>query len=139
VLTITPEQMQAFAPVMRSGFEKRMVAHLRATFPRLTAGRPDDNILRFVRFGLERSAAYNVIIERDVERYLEYMVLYGPQFDTDPRYAWAAEVLSVPEARGTAKMDRIDQYDQFVLGRPPAAPQPRPSRAPRPLKDHPGL
>ena len=128
MLTVTPKQMQAFAAMMRSGFEKRMVAHLRSTFPKLTSARPDEDILRFVRFGVERSAAYGIAIERDVERYLEYMVLYGPRFDTDPRYAWASKVLNTAETSGTAKMDRIDDYDQFVLGRPDPAPRPQPQQ-----------
>jgi hypothetical protein len=121
VLTVTSEQMQAFSEAMRRGFETRMVAHLRATFAKLTAGRPDHNILAFVRFGVERSAAYGITIERDVERYLEYMVLYGPRFDADPRFAWAADVLNASDASGTTKMDRIDEYDQFALERPAPA------------------
>jgi hypothetical protein len=109
--------MHVLGAGMRSGFEKRTLSHLRSTFPDLTAGRVDEEILRFVRLGVDRSASYGIVIERDVERFIEYMVLYGPRFDADPRYAWAAKLLSAQALSGTAKMDRIDNYDQFVLGR----------------------
>jgi hypothetical protein len=109
--------MHALGGSMRTRFERRMVTHLRASFPKLTQGRGDEDILRFVRFGVYRAAAYDIVVERDVEHYLEYMVLYGPRFDEDPRYAWAATVLNTPGMPGDAKIERIDAYDQFVLGR----------------------
>lgn len=131
MLTVRRKQIAVLAAVMKDRFERRMLAHLRATFSDLTAGRLDDNILAFVRFGMKRSAVHDVAIERDVERYLEYMVLYGPRFDTDARYAWAAKILE-GDASGTAKMDRIDEYDQFMLGRPECAPLRRQSHPARP-------
>ena len=43
------------------------------------------------------------------------MVIYGPRFDTDPRYAWATKLLKTADMSGTTKMDRIDEYDQFMI------------------------
>jgi len=125
VLTVRTKQMRALAALMKGGFEKRMVSHLRSSFPKLTAAHADEQLFRFVRFGVERAAAYGIAIERDVARYVEYMVQYGPRFDTDPRFAWAQKLLSAPGASGSAKMDRIEHYDQLSL----RSASPAPSRA----------
>ncbi len=114
---IRAEQMDILASGMQRGFETHMVAHLRTTFPELTVGHSDQEIASFIRYGVERSAAYDITIEGDVERYIEYMMIYGHRFDVDPRYIWAAELLNTAHISGTLKMNRIDDYDQFVFGR----------------------
>jgi hypothetical protein len=114
MLRLRGRQIAALSAVMKSRFESGMVARLRAKFPAITERRSDEEILKFVRLGVQRAAVYGVTIERDVERYVEYMIMYGPHFDVDPRYAGLARVLNAPELTGTSKMDSIDDYDQFV-------------------------
>ena len=115
MLNIRPDQMEVLSAVMRSGFEQRMLTHLRHRFPAPTNGRSDEQILVFIRYGIDRSAAYGITLDQDVARYLEYMMMYGARFDADPRYAWAARILQDADLSGTTKMDRVDEYDQFVL------------------------
>jgi hypothetical protein len=114
MLRIRPKQIAALGGVMRTRFEERMVAHLRTLFPQLTQRRAHAEILSFVRIGVARAAVYGVVVERDVQRYIEYMIMYGPRFDEDARYRPLAEVLNRADLSGTSKMNRIDDYDQFV-------------------------
>ena len=114
MLRIRGPQMRALSAVMRGRFESGMVPRLRAKFPAVTERRSDEEILKFVRLGVQRAAVYGVTIERDVERYIEYMIMYGPQFDADPKHPAIAKVLTAPQLSGTGKMDRIDDYDQYA-------------------------
>ena len=51
--------------------------------------------------------------EADVERYLELTVRRGARFHVEEE--WAADILSNENLSGTQKMDRIDDYELFVL------------------------
>ena len=115
IVIVRQEQIDRMGESMQRGFEIRMIAHLRATFPQPTRQQTDDQMTAFVRLGSNRSRPYGITAEGDVQRYLEYMVMYGPEFDTS--CAWASEILNTEGISGTKKMDWIDDYDQFVLNR----------------------
>ena len=114
MLTIRREQLRVLGEVMQRRFEERMLAHLRAEFPAVTRGQTDDDLLALVRRGVASAEPYGVRTEVDVQRYLEYMMIYGPDFDTNPRSAWAGDILRTEGIGGAKKMDWIDDYDLFV-------------------------
>jgi hypothetical protein len=118
MITITQEQMAALGQTMRERFEMRMVAHLRQAFPAMTAGREQPLLLEFVRAGMACAHPYGVVFEYDLQRYLDYMMIYGHDFDLRPDCAWAGTILNAPDMTGSQKMDQMDDYDMFVMNRP---------------------
>ena len=113
MLTIRYEQMQALDQAMQRQFERQMLAHLRAAFSSQTARSSDEYLTALIRQGIRNAAGYGVVNEFDVGRYIEYVLLYGPNFDSDSKTAWAGEILRTEEINGTQKMDRIDARDLF--------------------------
>ena len=47
-----------------------------------------------------KAAQYGVVRPGDVGRYLEYMMIYGQDFDSDSARAWASEILRRQGLRG---------------------------------------
>ena len=97
LMIIRQEQLRVFADKFQSHFLARMVTHLRVAFPQELANRglsKDEDICNLVLRGLEVSQQYEVINEGDVERYVECMLILGPQFDTDERFPEVKEILS---------------------------------------------
>ena len=43
--------------------------------------------------------------------FIEYLIIYGTQLDTKPETRWIGEILQRADLTGTAKMDRIDDYE----------------------------
>lgn len=113
MLKIRGTQMKALSEYTLRQFESRMVIHLRANFSEQTKSLSAAELQTTVHLGVGNAAHYNVTAEDDVRRYLEYVVMYGVDFDTNPRRAWAHEILRTQELRGGEKMDRIDEYDLF--------------------------
>lgn len=113
MLNIRKTQMNALSEYMLGQFESRMVIHLRAHFSEQTKSLSAAELQTIVHRGVGNAARYNVTAEDDVRRYLEYVVMYGVDFDTNPRSAWAQEILRTQELSGGEKMDRIDAYDLF--------------------------
>jgi hypothetical protein len=93
MLTIRKEQMAAFGPLGKKAFENRIVAHLKKIFPQQSEELGNEKMRETIRYGTQRAAAYSIVAERDVCRYIDLMILYGRDFDRDPNHAWAQSVL----------------------------------------------
>ena len=115
-MIIDKRQMKAFSSEAANRFESRQIAHLRARFPQQTAGAADAQIRQFVREGRARAEKRGVDAEDDIERFLEFRVIHGLEYDE--RCDWANRIFTIDGVSGTKKMDWIDDHDQFVLNRP---------------------
>jgi hypothetical protein len=111
MLTIRSEQMRALGNSVQREFERRLLNHLRLSFPAQTRGRSEEELLQLIRLSITGARGYDVITERDVTRYVEYALMYGSQFDEE--LPWARAILRTNGISGTLKMDRIDDYDLF--------------------------
>lgn len=104
--------MQIFGEAMQRGFELRMLTYLRANFPSASEN-SDEEILRIIRQGIDDASRYDIVTEADVQRYIKYMFIYGPDFDANPETARMGEILRT-DVGGSKKMDRIDEYQLSV-------------------------
>ncbi len=109
-MVIRQQQMAELGKAMQHRFEQQMLTHLSANFRSQIGGWSDEQVLRLVRQGIDESAAHGIHAERDVARYIEFVVIYGPEFHI---LGWAAEILATPDLDGAGKMDRIDNHDLF--------------------------
>jgi hypothetical protein len=115
MFVIRQEQMDALSRQLLRSFVVRMLLQLKTAFPERTKGLTDDELRERIEAGIERAAKYGVTDEADVERYLEYVVRYGPDFDTNKKTFWAGQILREQSLSGTKKMNRIDDYDLFAM------------------------
>jgi hypothetical protein len=115
MLKIRPEQMEEMSEYMLHQFEERMVEHLHSAFPDQTEELKKTDLQAIIRTGVDKAESYDVTDEVDVERYLECIVQYGTEFDTDVGTAWAGEILRTDTITGNEKMNQINDYELFVL------------------------
>lgn len=98
MLTIRDEQMKAFALVRRREFEKELNAHLLAEFEEEITGyfgtRDEPAVREFVSRGIDSALAYGIHDEDDICSLLELKMELGADFETDPSFEWAAEILA---------------------------------------------
>lgn len=93
MFTIRKEQMAAFRPLATKAFEDRVVDHLKRAFPQQSSALGEAKLRETVQYGTQRAAAYRIVAERDVCKYIDLMVLYGRDFDKDSTIPWAQSVL----------------------------------------------
>jgi hypothetical protein len=110
-LFISAAQLQLFSDTGLERFKGHLKAHLSLRFrSQIEALAPAQQDLdRLVKDGMDRARMYGLRSEFDVQRYVEYMLLLGPDFDLDTDYAWAARILFAADASGREKMDRLDR------------------------------
>ena len=118
MLRIRQAQMRVLGDRMRRDFERRMVEHLRTRFDKELRELDEPALRAFVRDGIESARQYGVTSEDDVRRYLECMAQHGAHFDAAPATAWAGRILRTEGLDGSQKMDRIEDYETFVLREP---------------------
>jgi hypothetical protein len=111
MFVIRNEQMEAFRAAFIGEFENRMLRHLRSVFPDQTLSINDQRLHELIRSGIDNSKKYGMKMEGDIRRYLECSVSYGWDYDTDPNFRWAGEILHDEGMDGETKMDIIEQHE----------------------------
>lgn len=94
MLTIRERQMAVFADVEIKKFVEGMVVHLKKFFPRQCEAMGEPQLQETIRYGIKRAAAYGITTKRDVYQYVDLMVVFGRDFDTDNGLPWASEILN---------------------------------------------
>jgi|ERR1700687_744965 len=121
MLTMRPEQVDAFRQHHLQKFEDEMVEHLKKFSPQHWRVIKEPDGRRAIKLGIERARAYGFTSRGPVRFYLELMLKFGSYFDTDPQYSWAREVLVDPEdidqmVRANWLHDRLSLYEAITLG-----------------------
>jgi hypothetical protein len=94
MLTIRQAQLDALSRVEAQKFEDWTLAHLHRFFSAQCAALGDDRLRESIRYGIRRAAHYGFKAKRDVCKYIDLMIVFGRDFDTDKRHRWAAEILT---------------------------------------------
>ena len=88
VLVIRSEQMRAFES---SAFKLWVADHLRKFFPNECAQVGPQKFSELIDYGIARAHGHGFKAEPDLCRYLDIMIVFGPNFDQD--LPWAREIL----------------------------------------------
>ena len=91
-----------------------MLAHLRRFFPSQCLAAGDQLLRETIQYGVRRAAGYGITAKRDVCKYIDLMVVFGRDFDTDRRALWAGEILAKRRNAG-AKMQMLLQAAKVRL------------------------
>lgn len=124
MLLIRDEQLSALRGVRQKEYEKRLASHLRKHFAEACDELGEEGLRDAVSYGIKRAKSYGIMVERDVVKYLNLMFVFGRDFDTDPRFPWAASMLHSEDYGPTLRINqvysdakaRIDQGPGFFAG-----------------------
>ena len=106
VLIIRKEQMEAFQKVAGGNFEDQLVVHFQNIAGERTAELGEKGLRRVIRYGMQRADNYDFTLRGPSRFYVETMFILGSDFDTDPQYPWAFDILSDP-----GKGDEVERAD----------------------------
>jgi len=94
MFTIRAEQFAVFEKHEIKKFEDPTYLQLNITYPERCQDIGEPKLRRMIQYGVKRAAAYGIQLENDVRKYIEVMLLLGPDFDKDPKFPWAASLLN---------------------------------------------
>jgi hypothetical protein len=107
MLTIRKIQMDALTNNVRKAYELKCVEYIKNKYPNETRDMNDDEMLQFVREGIENAAKYNIVERNDVLSFLEYMTCFGKNFETNPANEWATKVFNIKNLQGVERIIRL--------------------------------
>lgn len=107
MLVIRKTQLDALGAHVTRRFENRLVDHLRRSFPGQTASETDEGLRSICSYGRERARHHGFRSQRDICRYINLMLVFGRDFDRDPRHPWARRTLAKKGLGPTLLMSRL--------------------------------
>lgn len=115
-MKIRKEQLDAMQEVRLPEFEDRMVEHLAKFSPLHTKSLGEKGIRVLIRAGMQRAENHGFTRRGPVKFYIECTIFMGIDFDTDPQYAQAAEILADSSiADQTERADRVHAWLMELL------------------------
>ncbi len=94
MLVIRKAQLHALGLERRRDFARRAGAHLCSGFAKCAAMAPAE-LRAFVDEGIAKASRYGIETERDICKFLNLLVVFGPVFDTE--LSWARKTLAAKE------------------------------------------
>jgi len=118
MLEIREYQMDALSGQQVEEFVIRMKKRLHQYFDKeiVTLHLDQKGVDWLIRKGLADANRYRVVRFDDVEVYIEGMVVFSPNYDSNPNFDWAGKILRRNDIEGSEKMDLINNYMLFSSG-----------------------
>jgi hypothetical protein len=113
MFSIRCEQIEIFRAPAIKAFEDRMLTHLNKFFPAQCKGAGEAELRETISYGIKCAARYGIIAERDVCKYIDLMVVYGRDFDRDPKLPWVVQILHDPAGRDPG--DTVDRLFEEAI------------------------
>jgi hypothetical protein len=114
MLIIRAEQLAVFSEAEVRKFEDWVLAHLKRFFPQQCAAESEKRLRRKIQEGATRAATYGITAKRDVCKFIDVMMVLGPDFEADPLFPKAKTILE-RKAHSSSKMTALTQYIETVL------------------------
>ncbi len=94
MLRIRDEQLRAFFLALGGPFVSRALAHVREAYPERCRELGDAAVRASIDRCQERGWEHGIDEDDDLMNYLEAMYTLGFDFEEDPRYPWARQILA---------------------------------------------
>ena len=121
MLTINQTHIDAFKTAALKGFKSRMVNRVKELALTHFQYNGEEAARNLVEYGVKKATAHGFTEQDTIRLYLDFMVIYGCDFDVDPQLPWASRVLnSERDEDELIKSQRLyvlgRSYDQDVSG-----------------------
>jgi hypothetical protein len=121
MLRVRREQLEVFDRKAADDFEGLLVEHLREWFPKKYDYLKPEGSRAVVKHGLARAKFYKLTDQYTLSSYTDLVFLLGSDFDTDPQFPWAAEILNDAErtdetTRAASLYAQAYEYFEQVAG-----------------------
>jgi hypothetical protein len=112
MLVIRKQQMQVFRRYALEQSVGIFAARLRKSFPERAAAIAELNA--FIESGMAKAQKLGFQQRDNIGRFLEYLLVYGPDFPDVP--GWAKAVFALKGIHETVRMDLLDSQEIFGAG-----------------------
>jgi len=70
---------------------------------------------QIIENGVKRAKMYGFVTEQDIARFINLWFIWGVEFETEPSFRWASEIVSDPSRRPELKIHQLTWRTQQEL------------------------
>jgi hypothetical protein len=107
MLTIRDAQLAALGRAHDERTDERICAHLWAIWPSRCERMGAGGLRHFTAACREKARGHGAVQWGDLARFAGVALFLGVDFDLDPGFPWAREILDAPAPTPTVKVDRL--------------------------------
>ena len=106
MLVIRNVQMEALNGVSKQNYVLQVANLFAGRYPEKFAGA--DEAAAFIRSNLPKASKLDITSQLDVAKFLNFLILYGEDYESRPECAWAVEILRSPDSTGNDRVEWLD-------------------------------
>jgi hypothetical protein len=110
MLTISAAQMQALSDATHERLVDMAVNHIRTALPETYDALGYEGVHESVLIAAQKADRYGLERWPEIVRYLDVMYILGFDFDDDPGYPWAQQVLTDTDMPPDEKMETLTAH-----------------------------
>jgi hypothetical protein len=107
MLVVRQAQLEVFTDARRELLGERILAFIREKYSAQCAAFSEADLRGLVAIALKRSRQHGFNAHADILRWINVMFTLGCNFDEDPDFPWAQEILADRALRPASKVDMI--------------------------------
>ena len=107
MLIIRNEQLSIFEDARRRSFGDDTLAFIRTNYPDACSRFSEAELRGLVAIALRKAKEHRFTDHADILRYINVMYTLGCEFEADPDFPWAREIMGDTRLRPGSKMDRL--------------------------------
>jgi hypothetical protein len=116
-MIVRTEQTRILEEAVIRRFEAESVQHVKEFTPRLFSVAGEERIWKVVRLGRSRARNYGFSCTGSFRFYIELMLTFGSDFDSDPQLPWARDALINGSGHEQVRLDRLFERMSAYLDR----------------------
>lgn len=121
VIQISNKQLKRLEPYALDNYINELVVHCDESFPHLKQTMGKESLEQALRQGVNKANEQGFTQRGPVKFYVDLLIAFGYDFDTDPQYYWIQNMLRKNEHLSQIELStilykRIKRYSQFTSG-----------------------
>ena len=107
LLKIRDAQMVALEGLQRQTFGERAISLIRERYPQAWERFGEAAVRDMVALALRKTRDHSITARADILRYINGMFTLGCDFEVDPAYPWAREIMNQPRLTPESKINQL--------------------------------
>jgi hypothetical protein len=107
MLKIRDQQMVVLQDLQRQTFGDATLAFIRERYPQACASFSEADLRGMVALALRKAREHGITAHADILRYINVMFTLGCDFEADPDYPWAQEIMNTPRLKPASKINQL--------------------------------
>ena len=121
-IIITEQQLKILEPYAYENYITELVEHCNECYPHLRTTMGEENLRQVLRDAVEKAEESGFTQKGSVQFYIDLLIVFGWDFETDPQYPWIKESIQSDQGKSQIRVStelfyEVDKYLDAISGK----------------------